>query len=112
VKQNLMRRLQQTIAELLPNGNPSLQFAANVSGTSSRTLQRHLAKLNLSYSRLVDEVRYNKACNMLKTRKYKINEISTNLGYADAGSFTRAFIRWYGSSPQSYRKAYRQATIQ
>jgi len=109
LNQIALKQLQKTIGELLPNGNPSIQLAANAIGTSSRTLQRHLAKADLSYSTLVDVVRFNKACRMLETRRYKIGEIASLLGYADAGSFTRAFIRWYGSSPQEYRKSRQQS---
>ncbi len=112
MNQNTLRQLQKTIGHLLPNGNPSLQLAANTIGTSTRTLQRHLAKADLSYSTLVDVVRFNKASRMLKSQKYKISEIASRLGYADAGSFTRAFIRWSGYTPQEYRKSSQQAVAQ
>lgn len=109
LNQTTLRQLQKTIGHLLPNGNPSLQLAATTIGTSTRTLQRHLAKADLSYSTLVDVVRFNKACKMLKSDKYKISEIASRLGYADAGSFTRAFIRWSGYTPQEFRKSSQQA---
>ncbi len=96
-----------TIGKLLPKGQVSLHHIAEAMGISARTLQRRLAEQGLSYSRLVDEVRFSKARELILERQ-KLTDVATRLGYADAGSFTRAFERWAGMSPLQYRKRFYQ----
>ena len=57
----------------------------------------------MTFSHLVDEVRCEEACVLLRDPARKISDIASTLGYKDAGSFTRAFERWMGIPPQSYR---------
>ncbi len=33
-----------------------------------------------------------------------INEVAHRLGFSDASNFSKAFRRWYGMSPDSYRQ--------
>jgi len=101
------QNLQKAIEKLLAEGHTSLQQVASKLGVSSRTLQRELAKNKYSYSKMVDEIRYTKALKMLKQDKFKAKEIAVLLGYSDAGSFSRAFIRWSGFSPIAYRNRIR-----
>jgi len=95
------------IGEQLPKGQVALNDTAELMGFSVRTLQRRLAALGLSYSHLVDEVRFIKARELIQARE-KLADVATHLGYADAGSFTRAFERWTGMSPLQYRKRFYQ----
>ena len=54
---------------------------------------------------LIDEVRFLTARQLI-IQSEKLADIATHLGYADAGSFTRAFERWTGMSPMKYRKQF------
>lgn len=56
---------------------------------------------NLSY--YINEVRLEKAKEMLRTNRYKIHEIATKLGYISAPYFTRIFKKAMNMSPQEYR---------
>ena len=98
-----MKQLRKIILQLLSNGHPSLLQAAEILEISPRTLQRKMANENKSYKQLVEDIRYHEACRLLVNSKTNIRDISTMLGYTDAGSFTRAFSRWYGSGPKHYR---------
>lgn len=99
----MLKTLKSTIHSVMGQEKPSLIKVATILGTSPRTLQRSISELGESFSHIVDEMRCDKACKLLRQPKPKINEIATLLGYADAGSFTRAFERWMGISPQQYR---------
>ena len=99
--------VRNTIGKLIPKGQATLVQTAEVMDISARTLQRRLAEQGLSYSYLVDEMRFIKARELIQQQE-KIAEVATRLGYADAGSFTRAFERWAGMSPLQYRKQYHQ----
>lgn len=70
---------------------------------SFRSFQRQLAKEHLSYSLLIDQVRFETAVGLLQDLSLKLIEIALELGYNDAANFTRAFKRWTGISPSQFR---------
>lgn len=102
-----IKTLRSTIFSLMGQGKASLHNVAVKLDTSPRTLQRHISYMGESFSNILDEVRCEKACKLLRQSSMKINNIGAMLGYSDAGSFTRAFERWMNLSPQSYRNQYR-----
>ena len=99
--------IRGAIGELLHNSEANLDQTAGALGLSARTLQRRLSEQGLSYSRLLAEMRFLKARELIQ-RQEKISDVALRLGYADAGSFTRAFERWAGMSPRQYRKRHCQ----
>lgn len=95
--------LHQFIQSLLPHGCPDISLVAAAAGLSVRSLQRHLAEAGLTYSKLVDQVRFNRAVALLHQPDVKLLEVATELGYTDPANFARAFRRWAGVSPREYR---------
>lgn len=71
---------------------------------SERTLRRHLQRLNTSFQRLLDEVRYDKARQLLIQTDLPIYLIAEQLGYSETASFRHAFQRWSGQPPSLYRR--------
>lgn len=57
-----------------------------------------------TYSSCLEKMRLNKARELLKASALSIEEISTQVGYANSTSFRRAFKRAEGLSPQQYRE--------
>jgi AraC-like DNA-binding protein len=96
--------LQQSLIPLLRGGYPDIQLAAEIAGLSVRTLQRRLEEEGLSYSRLVEKTRLNRAIYWLRDPSIQLIDISAELGYSDAAHFSRAFKRWTGLSPREYRR--------
>jgi AraC-like DNA-binding protein len=101
---NFTGSLQQIIQILLQRGYPEVEQVAEMSGISVRSLQRRLATENVSYSRLVDKVRFDMAIALLHQPNLPITDIAYELGYNDAANFTRAFKRWTGVSPREFRQ--------
>jgi len=58
----------------------------------------------ITYTQLVDEVRYATACRMLKVMHMNMADIANALGFSDPSNFSRAFQRWSGMSPSEYRR--------
>jgi len=87
----------------MQDGYPSVDLAAAAAGMSRRTLQRRLTEHGLNYSRLVEQVRFETAVNLLKNPRIKLIEIGAELGYTDPANFTHAFKRWAGVSPRKFR---------
>ena len=71
---------------------------------SGRTLQRKLQEVNTSFQQLLDEERERRAVFLLSTSKKSLTEISAELGFAESSTFSRAFRRWRGVSPQEFRQ--------
>jgi AraC-like DNA-binding protein len=99
-------RLKQIVYELVKSGDSTIVSAAAYLGTSPRSLQRHVETLKLTYSELVDEVRYELARELLAGKDLEIAKIGASLGYRDPSSFSRAFMRWSGICPRAYRNAF------
>lgn len=98
-----LKLLRQQLPFLLKNGYPPADRIAEVTGMSLRSFQRQLAKEHLSYSLLIDQVRFETAVGLLQDPDLKLIEIAFELGYTDAANFTRAFKRWTGMSPSQFR---------
>lgn len=106
---SLQAALKGLISAYLPAGSVKLDVIAEMAEIRPRTLQRHLAQLELSFSDLVDQVRFEKASKLLRESDLKSVEIAFETGYTDASHFSRAFRRMAGSSPREYRRQQRQA---
>lgn len=97
--------IRQTIQCLLELGELKVAHAAEAAGTSVRGLQRSLAMSGVSFSRLVDEARFQAAASLLRDPRLRVIDVSVEVGYTDAANFTRAFRRWAGLSPLAFRRA-------
>ena len=69
-----------------------------------RTLERRLEEAGTSFHDLLEGVRFEVSCQLLKDTTLAIGEIAGILGYGGASSFTRAFRRWSGTTPGNWRK--------
>lgn len=87
----------------LADGYPHIELAAEITGTSIRTLQRRLARQGLSYSRLVQHLRYDAAVQLLQNPEIKMIDAANELGWGSPTTFTRAFSQIAGISPSEYR---------
>ena len=78
------------------------EVAANFN-ISARSLQRKLREEGVTYQQLSDSVRKSLAVHYIRSGNYQLKEISAMLGYNELSAFTRAFKRWTGQAPASYR---------
>jgi AraC-like DNA-binding protein len=70
-----------------------------------RTLFRRLEREELTFRKLVDEVRYEVARHLLADTSLAMTEIAAVLDYSEATAFARAFRRWSGLTPMNWRAA-------
>ena len=103
-KTALGHSVRRAIVPLLVDGHPGIARAAEAIGWSVRTLQRRLAGESLTYRGLIDEARFQEACRLFEAPELRLIDITYHLGFADAGSFSRAFERWTGMAPRVYRR--------
>jgi AraC-like DNA-binding protein len=92
-------------AELALKGPLTVGRIAKRLGTSSRTLQRHLADQGASLRAIVEESRLEVARVLLCKTDLRVQEIAVLTGYSTPSGFARAFARWAGLPPRAYRRA-------
>lgn len=68
-----------------------------------RTLQRRLSERGYSFQTLVDESRRQLAEQLLQQTDYSLAEVAFMTGFSEQSAFTRAFKRWAGQTPRSFR---------
>ena len=104
VRTGLAFEVQRLLAARVAGGDPSLKSIGRDLGMSSRTLQRRLTDEGVSFQRLLDDTRKGTARRYLADSTLAIGEIAYLLGYSEAAAFHRAFKRWYGQTPDAFRK--------
>ena len=85
-------------------GEVSLPQVASRLGVSPATLKRRLANVGTSYSELLDKVRFELACQLLRHSAASVAQIAEVLGYGHASTFSRAFTRWAKTGPRQWRR--------
>lgn len=102
--QGLNRRVRIQISQALSEGVPTVADVADRLGLSGRTLQRRLAEQGHAFQDLVDEARQELANRLLRRTDYALAEVAFLTGFAEQSTFTRAFKRWSGQTPATYRR--------
>lgn len=96
--------VRQFLRTQLTDGDPGIKQTAEAAGLSVRTLQRRLFAQGADYSMLLNQIRFERAVELLRHTDLKMVDIAHELDYQDAANFTRAFRRWTGLAPQTYRR--------
>ena len=58
---------------------------------------------NLTCREFVEQVRMERALDLIRESSHTVTSIALLLGYSEIASFTRAFQRWTGRAPSQYR---------
>lgn len=103
-ERNLSDQIKSVIALLINNDDCCIEKVAEHLALSKRTLQRRLHEDQTSFKGLVNSVRREQAIELLHNSHFSLAEIGIMLGYAQLSAFSRSFKRWYGISPQAWRK--------
>lgn len=103
--EGLEKRVRRAVATVLSEGVPTLSFVATELGMGSRTLQRRLSDNGHSFQSVVDSARKDLAQRLLRQTEYSLAEVAFLTGFSEQSGFTRAFKRWAGQTPRSYRLA-------
>lgn len=99
----LERRLRIHVSQALSAGVPRISSIAGGLGMSGRTLQRRLSERGYSFQVLVDESRRELAERLLEETEYPLAQVAFLTGFSEQSAFNRAFKRWAGQTPRSFR---------
>ena len=71
---------------------------------SEATIQRRLKNEGISYQQLKNDIRRDLAIELLSKSTHSLQEISEQLNFQEPSAFHRAFKKWTGVSPGTYRE--------
>jgi AraC-like DNA-binding protein len=100
---NFPQQVREVLPEAIRRGDSNADHVAALFSMHPRTLNRRLQAYGTSYQQLRDEVSYAMAGQLLNETDLEIDQIASNLNYAGARSFIRAFRRWSGTTPARWR---------
>lgn len=103
VQQQLMSHVDQVL--IFPDAN----VIASELGIGKLTMYRKLKKEGTTFQRTTENIRREKAIDLLIHTELTIDQISEFTGYSEPRSFSRAFRSWTGSPPSKYRRSYKSA---
>ncbi|ASV35754.1 AraC family transcriptional regulator [Pseudomonas sp. NS1(2017)] len=101
-RQAWLGRIRRLLAAQL-HAAPGIEGLAEQMNCSARTLRRHLHDLGSSYQELLDELRFDRAKQLLGQDELPIYRIAEQLGFSETASFRHAFVRWSGVAPSQFR---------
>jgi AraC-like DNA-binding protein len=102
---SLSAKVRRLLAEKLPDGEYKQEDVASALAMSTRSLQRSLQKEGTSFKALLEATRQDMAMKYIEEKQLSLIEICCLLGFSDQSNFTKAFKRWTGKAPYSYRRA-------
>lgn len=95
--------VRDEIARQMEIGECTLESVAAALRTEPRSLQRRLKRDGATFRDLLDDWRRARALALVTQTRLPLSEISLAVGYSDQSIFSRAFQRWYGEAPLTYR---------
>jgi len=103
---DLPSRLAQIVRQHLHEGaTADLATIAGQVQMTPRRLQRRLREHATSFSVLLEDARRALAPGLLVEPDANVEQVGFRLGYSEPTAFIRAFKKWYGQTPGSFRRA-------
>ncbi|MEH6569285.1 MAG: AraC family transcriptional regulator [Halioglobus sp.] len=99
-------KVSYLIKQALLTGDCSVERVSSYLAINKRTLQRKLTAAGTSYKQLLDDVRFEIACNYLKESKGPLTALAYMLCYSELSVFSNAFRRRTGLSPRDWKKQF------
>jgi AraC-like DNA-binding protein len=86
-----------------PDDWPDLDALSRLLNLSAATLQRRLLAEGTNYRQLKDELRRDIAIELFSSSSLTVAEVAARTGFQETSAFHRAFRKWTGVSPGTYR---------
>ena len=96
-------QVRRQLTEGMADGPMTLPQVARRLHVSERSLQRRLDAEGTSFAQLLDEVRRDLALRYVADERLALGEVAYLLGFAEPSPFHRAFKRWTGMTPRTFR---------
>jgi len=100
---DLIDKLRRSLRVLLLTGVASGDAVADMLAMHRRTLNRRLKTLGTTFRDVLEDVRFDAACELLGATQLPLDDVAAALGYAGVSPFSRAFRRRSGAAPGHWR---------
>jgi AraC-like DNA-binding protein len=100
----LVEKLRRSLRVLLLTRVASGDAVADLLAMHRRTLNRRLQEQGTTFREVLEDVRFEAACQLLDSTALPLDDIADALGYGGASAFTRAFRRRTGTPPGQWRR--------
>ena len=100
----LLTQVKQALA-MHPQDTHSADDLAPMLNLSPRSLHRQLKEEGTSLQVLKDEVRRERAIELLQRTRKPVKQVAESAGFQNEKSFIRAFKQWTGQTPAAFRDA-------
>ncbi|MDP2228913.1 MAG: AraC family transcriptional regulator [Moraxellaceae bacterium] len=100
----LPEQIRAIISREYGNAFPDFSQVCEQLSMTPQTLRRRLKEENTSYQEIKDSIRKDASLYYLGKEELSIDEIALMMGFSEASSFHRAFKKWTGRTPASYRR--------
>ena len=95
--------VRECIYTILPSGLCSAQTVATRLGVDRRTIHRHLARENQTFSSVLDSVRAELVTRYIENRDRPLASVAELLGFSAVSAFSRWFRNQFGCSVTDWR---------
>ena len=103
-------RVESLLMTVLHTGEANIDYISNEMALSRHTLFRRLKDEGVTFESILDELRHKLAVYYLRGGKTSVNETAYLVGFSDPAAFSRAFKRWTGVSPGTFRTRHNDPT--
>ncbi len=99
-----LRDCLSNINDNVDNSQFTVELLAEKMNVHRRTLLRKFKALtDKSPTDLIRHHRMSKAADLIRNKKYRVNEVALMVGYEDVKRFSQAFKQFHGVSPSAYK---------
>ena len=109
---DICAQVVRTLRPRIISGQVSIEEVAASLSLHPRSLLRKLKAQGTTFRDLLNETRFEVACQLLGGTRLSITEIGLVFGYSDTAVFTRSFERQCGLAPSEWRARQSEATTQ
>ena len=103
IEDPFVTQILKIINDNLQNQEFNVKKLAEMLNMSQPTLYRRVKQLtNFTIIELVRGVRLKRSAELLRTKKYSVQEVAEMVGYNDIPTFRKHFVDFYGTTPSTF----------